>query len=111
MSKEELETNKAALIELQVKAHDKLTDYKAQISVIEKELEDLGKVKGTENVMPLDVVAKEAGNVVTNFVEERFAPEDGYFHTPKEMSRNENRIAEFLRTHPLDQSSLQKLVL
>lgn len=71
------------------------------ISRIEKELEDLGKVKGTENVMPLDVVAKEAGNVVTNFVEERFAPEDGYFHTPKEMSRNENRIAEFLRTHPL----------
>ena len=47
MSKEELETNKAALIELQVKAHDKLTDYKAQISVIEKELEDLGKPEAT----------------------------------------------------------------
>ena len=51
MSKEKLETNKAALIELQVKAHDKLTDYKAQISVIEKELEDLGKPKATSEFL------------------------------------------------------------
>ena len=43
MNKEELETNKAALELLLSENSDKCTDYKAQISVIEQELEDLGK--------------------------------------------------------------------
>ena len=47
MSKEKLDTNKAALIELQIKALDKLADYKAQIAVIDQELEDLGKPEAT----------------------------------------------------------------
>ena len=51
MSKEILETNKAALIELQVKAHDKLTDYKAQISQIDQELSDLGKPETTSEFL------------------------------------------------------------
>ena len=43
MNKETLEINKTALELLLGKNHDKATDYKAQISVIEQELEDLGK--------------------------------------------------------------------
>ena len=61
MSKEELETNKAALIELQVKAHDKLTDYKAQISKIDQELEDLGKPEATPEFLDkINVTITEA---------------------------------------------------
>ena len=47
MSKETLETNKAALELLLSENNDLCTDYKAQISVIEKELEDLGKPEAT----------------------------------------------------------------
>jgi len=47
MSKEVLELNKAELIELQIRAHDELTDYKAQIAVIDQKLEDLGKPEAT----------------------------------------------------------------
>ena len=47
MSKTELENNKAALELLQSEAHDKLTDYKVQISLLDKELEDLGKPEAT----------------------------------------------------------------
>ena len=51
MSKEKLDTNKAALIELQIKALDKLADYKAQIAVIDQELEDLGKPEVTSEFL------------------------------------------------------------
>ena len=64
MSKEELETNKAALIELQVKAHDKLTDYKAQISKIDQELEDLGKPEATPAF--LDKISETITEAVEN---------------------------------------------
>ena len=43
MDKEQLETNLAALKLLESETNEKLTDYKAQVSVIEKELEDLNK--------------------------------------------------------------------
>ena len=43
MDKEQLETNLAALKLLQQETNDKLTDYKAQVSLIEKELEDFNK--------------------------------------------------------------------
>ena len=43
MNKETLETNKVALELLLNENSDKCTDYKAQLSIIEKELEDLGK--------------------------------------------------------------------
>ena len=51
MSKEKLETNKTALIELQIKALDELADYKAQIAVIDQELEDLGKPEATSEFL------------------------------------------------------------
>ena len=43
MDKEQLETNLAALKLLASEANEKLTDYKAQVSLIEKELEDINK--------------------------------------------------------------------
>ena len=43
MDKEQLETNLAALKLLANEANDKLTDYKVQVSVLEKELEDFNK--------------------------------------------------------------------
>ena len=43
MDKEQLETNLAALKLLASEANEKLTDYKVQVSVLEKELEDFNK--------------------------------------------------------------------
>ena len=43
MDKEQLETNLAALKLLANEANEKLVDYKAQVSLIEKELEDFNK--------------------------------------------------------------------
>ena len=43
MDKEQLETNLAALKLLQQETNEKLVDYKAQVSLIEKELEDFNK--------------------------------------------------------------------
>ena len=43
MDNEQLETNLAALKLLASEANEKLTDYKAQVSLIEKELEDFNK--------------------------------------------------------------------
>jgi len=44
MTEQELKTNKAALELLQSEAHDNLTDYKAQISLLDQQLKDLGKI-------------------------------------------------------------------
>ena len=43
MTKEQLETNLAALKMLQQETNDKLTDHKVQISLLEKQLEDVNK--------------------------------------------------------------------
>ena len=64
MSKEKLETNKTALIELQIKALDELADYKAQIAVIDQELEDLGKPETTPEF--LDKINETICEVVEN---------------------------------------------
>ena len=47
MSKEVLKNKKSALELMLSENNDLCTDYKAQISVIEKELEDLGKPEAT----------------------------------------------------------------
>ena len=47
MSKEVLENKKSALELMLSENNDLCTDYKAQISVIEQELEDLGKPEAT----------------------------------------------------------------
>ena len=51
MNKEELKNKKSALELLQNEAHDKLTDYKVQISLLDKELEDLGKPEATSEFL------------------------------------------------------------
>ena len=43
MNKEKLENNKSALELMLSENNDKCTDYRAQIAVIDQELEDLGK--------------------------------------------------------------------
>ena len=47
MSKDKLENNKSVLELMLSEISDKATDYKAQISVIDQELEDLGKPEAT----------------------------------------------------------------
>ena len=51
MSKEVLENKKSALELLQSEAHDKLTDYKVQISLLDQELSDLGKPEVTSEFL------------------------------------------------------------
>ena len=51
MTKEQLETNLAALKLLQQETNDKLTDHKVQISLLEKQLEDINKPAITPMVM------------------------------------------------------------
>ena len=61
MSKEQLETNKAALELLLSENGDKCIDYKAQIAKIEQELKDLGKLELTESQFDDIYEAVEAG--------------------------------------------------
>ena len=51
MNKEVLENKKSALELLQSETHDKLTDYKVQISLLDKQLEDLGKPEVTSEFL------------------------------------------------------------
>ena len=51
MSKEELEGKKSALQLLLSENNDRDTDYKAQIAVIDQELEDLGKPEATSEFL------------------------------------------------------------
>ena len=71
MNKEKLENNKSALELLLNENSDKCTDYKAQLSVIEQELEDLGKPEVTPEF--LDKISE----TITKAVEElEFDAED-----------------------------------
>ena len=51
MNKEVLENKKSALELLQSETHDKLTDYKVQISLLDQELSDLGKPEVTSEFL------------------------------------------------------------
>ena len=63
-NKETLEVNKSALELLLSENSDKCTDYKAQISVIEQELEDLGKPEATPEF--LDKLSETITEAVEN---------------------------------------------
>ena len=65
MDKEQLETNLAALKLLASEANEKLTDYKVQVSLIEKELEDFNKPELTP--MQLDGVYEAIESAVNDF--------------------------------------------
>ena len=64
MNKEELENKKSALELLQSEAHDNLTDYKVQISLLDQKLEDLGKPETTPEF--LDKINETICEVVEN---------------------------------------------
>ena len=59
MSKEQLETNLAALELLQNETNDKLTDYKAQIVQVKKDIEDLNKPELTPTQLDAIYLAVE----------------------------------------------------
>ena len=64
MSKEVLKNKKSALELMLSENNDLCTDYKAQISVIEKELEDLGKPEVTPEF--LDKISETITEAVEN---------------------------------------------
>ena len=65
MSKEQLETNLAALELLQNETNDKLTDYKAQIVQVKRDIEDLNKPELTP--MQLDSVYEAIESAINDF--------------------------------------------
>ena len=65
MTKEQLETNLAALKLLQQETNDKLTDHKVQISLLEKQLEDYNKPELTP--AQLDLIQEAVENAVNDF--------------------------------------------
>ena len=65
MSKEQLETNLAALELLQNETNDKLTDYKNQITQVKKDIEDLNKPELTP--MQLDSVYEAIESAINDF--------------------------------------------
>ena len=65
MDKEQLETNLAALELLQNETNDKLTDYKAQIEQLKKDLKDVNKPELTP--MQLDDVYMAVEKAVEEF--------------------------------------------
>ena len=65
MTKEQLETNLAALKLLQQETNDKLTDHKAQISLLEKQLEDFNKPELTP--MQLDDIQEAVEQAIENY--------------------------------------------
>jgi len=65
MNKEQLETNLAALKLLQSETNDKLTDHKAQISLLEKQLEDINKPELTPK--QLDDIQEAVEQAIENY--------------------------------------------
>ena len=65
MTKEQLETNLAALKLLQNETNDKLTDHKVQISLLEKQLEDINKPELTP--AQLDLIQETVERAVNDF--------------------------------------------
>tara|TARA_R100000315_G_C5202646_1_gene119382 strand:- start:582 stop:980 length:399 start_codon:yes stop_codon:yes gene_type:complete len=65
MTKEQLETNLAALKLLQQETNEKLTDHKVQISLLEKQLEDYNKPALTP--MQLDSIQEAIENAINDF--------------------------------------------
>ena len=73
MTKEQLETNLAALKLLQNETNDKLNDHKVQISLLEKQLEDINKPEATP--MLLDLIQEAIEKAVDGF---SFDDQDNY---------------------------------
>jgi len=77
MTKEQLETNLAALKLLQNETNEKLTDHKVQISLLEKQLEDYNKPELTP--MQLDDIQEAVEKAVDQY---DFSEADNYEFEP-----------------------------
>ena len=101
-NKEELENKKSALELLQNEAHDKLTDYKVQISLLDKELADLGKPEITPVMLDNVFEAVEGGinefdwNDTDNFEIEYGVDYDGRINCESHELRNSDDLAQMI---------------
>ena len=77
MTKEQLETNLAALKLLQNETNEKLTDHKVQISLLEKQLDDYNKPELTP--MQLDDIQEAVEKAVDQY---DFSEADNYEFEP-----------------------------
>ena len=73
MTKEQLETNLAALKLLESETNDKLTDHKSQIALLEKQLADINKPAITPEMM--EEISKAIETAVEDF---DFSDDDNY---------------------------------
>ena len=102
MDKEQLETNLAALKLLQQETNDKLTDYKAQVSLIEKELEDFNKPELTPAQMDDVYLAVEKAveefdfSDTDNFDIEYGIEYDGRVHCESHELNNTTELVELI---------------
>ena len=106
MDKEQLETNLAALKLLQQETNEKLTDYKVQVSLIEKELEDFNKPELTP--MQLDGVYEAIESAVNDF---DFEDTDNY-NIEYELDydgRVNAQSLEFQNSHELVEKIVEKV--
>jgi len=102
IDKEQLETNLAALELLQNETNDKLTDYKAQIAQVKRDIEDLNKPELTP--MQLDSVyeAIEKGveefdfSDTDNFDIEYGIEYDGRVHCESHEINNTTELVEMI---------------
>ena len=102
MDKEQLETNLAALKLLQQETNEKLVDYKAQVSLIEKELEDFNKPELTpaqvDNVyLAVEKAVEEFDFSDTdNFDIEYGVDYDGRIHCESHELNNTTELVELI---------------
>ena len=102
MSKEQLETNLAALELLQNETNDKLTDYKAQIAQVKRDIEDLNKPELTPMQLDGVYMAIEKGveefdfSDTDNFDIEYGIDYDGRVHCESHEFRNNEDLVEMV---------------
>ena len=102
MSKEQLETNKAALELLLNETNDKTVDYKAQIAQIEKDLADLGKLELTSVQLDdiYEAIVESTGqfdwNDTDNFEIEYGINYDGKVNCDSHEFRNSQDLVEMI---------------
>ena len=107
MTKEQLETNLAALKLLESETNDKLTDHKSQIALLEKQLADINKPAITSALMG------EIEGAIETAVEDFDFSDDDNFEKEFEIDYD-NRIRlsnlDFTNTHDLIAEIAEKVL-
>jgi hypothetical protein len=107
MTKEQLETNLAALKLLESETNDKLTDHKSQIDLLEKQLANINKPAITPAIM------EEIEGAIETAIEDFDFSDDGNFETEFEMDYdNKVRLSniEFSSSHELVAEIAEKVL-